>query len=146
MCQGSSYHHESLVMFCLKTFGGWLRVRDVFLLTSECSHLDDFPSEGKVPETDTEVGFHALMHPHLPRDLCFLENFLYTKSQCKAKWIIAITVTCAWIGVYLLRSYDVCQGYWKSDIADGEAFLSTDSCGLSCHTSFISYQIRKKKK
>lgn len=91
-----------------------------------------------------EVGFHALMHPHLPRDLCLLENFLYIKNQCKARWIVAITVTCAWTGVYhLAHSYDVCQGYQKSDIANGEAFLSTDSCGLSCHISFFSY---KKKK
>ena len=50
--------------------------------------------------------------PHFPRDLCLLENFLYI--QCKARWIVAITVTCAWAGVYLLaHSYDVHQGYWK---------------------------------
>lgn len=91
------------------------------------------------------VGFHALMHPHFPWDLCLPEYFLYIESQCKARWIVAITVTYAWIGVYLLdHSYNVCQGYWKIRYCQWR--------GISVHRflwPFLPYMflfLQKKKK
>lgn len=143
MCQGSSYHCESFVLFHLKTFGGWLGVRHVLVKFGMLSLRWDF--RRKSPWKWYRSWIPCLDAPQPPtRSLLTCLNISYIESRTKARWIDAIAVTYAWIGGYLLAHlYDLRQGYWKIRHFSRESFLFTDSCGLFCNKSFL--YLKKKK-